>query len=224
MVAGDLSKALETARHAVELADRHNERGNHAHALVVLGTVYAALGTATLQPAREHLGRGLLEAEELGMRPLMCRCYDVLGHVAHQQDDAATAWQLRESSRTVQAQLGLVAWWRRLLDRTPAAACDKESELRRHPRIRVSWPVVVDAGQQRLRLRTMDVSTRGAKVLSNQALKVGTSARLRFERPGGDPIEMQGTVARADTDGFVFAFDSAFALNSPMSDGEKGRG
>jgi class 3 adenylate cyclase/tetratricopeptide (TPR) repeat protein len=221
MLAGDVSKALETARHAVELAERHKERGSHAHALAVLGTLYARPSTGSLPQAREHLGRGLLEAEELGMRPLMCRCYDVLGDVAHRQDDAATARQLKESSRTMQRELGLVAWWRRLLDPTPAAASGNKSELRRHPRVRVSWPVLVDTGPQRLRLQTMDVSALAAKVLSDHAFEVGTSAMLRFERPGCDPVEMQGRVARTDTDGFVFAFDSAFTLNLPVPEDEK---
>lgn len=208
LVAGQLPKAVETARRAVELAVRHKERGNHARALVVLGTVNLRLGSGDLEESREHLQQGIIEAEELGMRPLLARGYDVLGRLAIEQGDAAAAWQWREKSETLGRELRLNRWWDVLLN-PPASAQERAPELRRHHRSPLSWPVTVDIGQRRLHLQTTNVSTVGAKVRSREALEVGTSAHLHFQLPTGRPVDVQATVSRADADGLVFAFNDA---------------
>jgi class 3 adenylate cyclase/tetratricopeptide (TPR) repeat protein len=206
LVAGELPKALETARRAAELAVRHKERGNHARALVVLGTACLRLGPGHFEQARDHLQGALVEAEQLHMRPLLARCHDVLGRLASEQGEMAAGWQLRETSKAIQRELGLLPWWDALLN-PPPAATERAPNLRRHPRIPLSWPVTVDTGQRRLHLHTTNVSALGAKVRSSERLAVGTSAHLHFEPPNGQPVDVQATVSRADTDGLVFAFD-----------------
>lgn len=101
-----------------------------------------------------------------------------------------------------------MAWWDGLVN-PPAAATERAPDLRRHARAPLSWPVTVDSGQRRLHLRTTNISAFGAKVRSDEALEVGTSARLHFERPDGRALDVQATVSRADADGLVFAFKSA---------------
>jgi class 3 adenylate cyclase/tetratricopeptide (TPR) repeat protein len=208
LVAGQLPAALETARRAADLAVQHKERGNHARALVVLGTACLRLGPASFEQARDYLQQAFIEAEQLQMRPLLARCYDMLGRLADEQGETATAWQLRETSKTIQRELGLIAWWDALVEPPPAAG-ERAPELRRHPRAPLAWPVTVDTGQRRLYLHTTNMSTVGAKVRSSEALQVGTSAHLHFQRPDGRPLDVQATVSRADADGVVFAFDGA---------------
>ena len=106
------------------------------------------------------------------MRPLLARCYDMLGRLAGEQGETTTAWQLRETSKTIQRELGLIAWWDALV-RPPPAAGERAPELRRHPRAPLAWPVTVDTGQRRLYLHTTNMSTVGAKVRSSEALEVG---------------------------------------------------
>jgi hypothetical protein len=208
LVAGQLPKALETAHRAVELAVRHEERGNHARALVVLGTVNLRLGSGALESGREYLQRGVTEAEELEMRPLLARGYGVLGRLVTEQGDAAAAWQWRERSEAICRELGLGRWWDVLLN-PPDSAEERAPELRRRQRRPLSWPVTVDTGQRRLYLQTTNVSALGAKVRSRETLEVGTSAHLHFQLPTGRPLDVQATVARTDADGLVFAFKAA---------------
>jgi len=205
LVAGELPKALEAARRAAELAVQYKEPGNHARALIVLGTVWLRLGPASFGHARDCLQEGLLEAERLGMRPLLARCYDLLGRLANEQGDAAAAWQFREASAAIERELSLKPWWEVLFDARRTAA-KRSPELRRHPRTAVSWPVTVETERRRLYLRTTNMSAVGAKVSASEPLEVGTSAQLHFRRPDGRLLDVQARVSRADADGLVFAF------------------
>ena len=216
LVAGQLPKALETARGAAILAVEHKERGNHARALVVLGTACLRLGPASFEQARDYLQQGLAEAEQLHMRPLIARSYDVLGRLAGEQGDTATAWQLRETSKAIRHELGLTAWWDVLVNPPPAAS-ERPPELRSHPRAPLSWPVTVNIGHRRLHLHTTNLSALAAKVRSSEALEVGASAQLHFECPDGHPLDVQATVSRADGDGFVFAFERALDRVAQLS-------
>lgn len=208
LVAGEISQALQTAHRAVELAVRHKERGNHARALVVLGTVSLRLESGNLEDGREHLRRGVAEAEELAMRPLQARGYDVLSSLATEQGDAAAAWQWREKSEALCREMGLSRWWEVLLN-PPVSARERPPELRRNQRRTRSWPVTVDTGRRRLYLQTTDLSTTGVRVRSREPLQIGTPARLHFQLPTGRPVDVQATVARTDADGVVFAFEGA---------------
>jgi tetratricopeptide (TPR) repeat protein len=205
LVTGQLPKAYETARRALELAVQDKEQGNHARALVVLGTACLRLGPAALDQARDYLQQGLIEAEQLHMRPLLARCYDVLGQLARERGDVAAGWQFHETSSTIEKELGLRPWWVGLVNPPPPAE-DRPTELRRYPRTAVTWPVMVEAGQRRLHLQTTNLSPLAAKIRSSELLEVGTPAQLHFQRPDGRPLDVQARVSRADADGLVFAF------------------
>jgi class 3 adenylate cyclase/tetratricopeptide (TPR) repeat protein len=209
LVAGELPAAVETARRAVQLAVQYKEPGNHARALIVLGTALFRVGAATFTDARDSLQQGLLETQRLGMRPLLARCYDVLGRLASEQGDTAAAWQLRQTSASIERELNLKPWWEPLTNPSPSGAGKTGgSELRRHPRTAVSWPVTVDTPQRRLHLQTTNMSAVGAKVRPTQPLEIGTPAQLHFQRPDGRSLDVQARVSRADADGLVFAFIS----------------
>jgi hypothetical protein len=81
------------------------------------------------------------------------------------------------------------------------------SELRRYPRARVSWKIIVDLPGSRPRMRkTVDVSPFGVKVGWDQRLPDGATARLRFSTPDRRPLQVDARVVRSDSDGLVFVF------------------
>lgn len=85
-------------------------------------------------------------------------------------------------------------------------ARERRPELRRHPRAKVSWPVIIEAGTRHYHLQTLDLSPFGAKVRSEEPFDVGSEARLRFQPPEGRPLDVEAIVWRSDTDGAAFFF------------------
>ena len=84
---------------------------------------------------------------------------------------------------------------------------ERQPDLRRHPRARVSWPVTVEAGDLLLHLETVNLSPFGAKIRSyERPLQPGTLAHLRFQPPSGPPLDVQAIVWRTDPDGLAFFF------------------
>jgi len=81
------------------------------------------------------------------------------------------------------------------------------ADLRRYPRVRVAWKVVIDLPGSRPRMqRTVDVSPFGVKVRLDGPLPKGVAARLRFAAPDRQPLEVRAVTLRGDADGPVFVF------------------
>jgi hypothetical protein len=92
----------------------------------------------------------------------------------------------------------------------------KRQELRRHPRLQVSWPAIVEAGNRLLHVQTLDVSPFGAKVRCDERLEEGTIATLHLKPPQGRPLDIRAIVWRSDKDGPAFFFiEPAPAVLSP---------
>ena len=84
---------------------------------------------------------------------------------------------------------------------------ERVPDLRRHPRVSVSWAVTVEAGDKRFHLHTLNLSPFGAKVgLAEERLEPGTPAHLRLHPPVGRPVDVEAIVWRADADGPAFFF------------------
>jgi hypothetical protein len=84
---------------------------------------------------------------------------------------------------------------------------ERQPDLRRHPRAQVSWPVTVEAADQRFDLQTVNLSPFGVKLRANDTpLEPGTLAQLHFQPPGGRPVAVQAIVWRTDPDGPAFFF------------------
>ena len=67
---------------------------------------------------------------------------------------------------------------------------ERVPDLRRHPRVSVSWAVTVEAGDKRFHLHTLNLSPFGAKVgLAEERLEPGTPAHLRLHPPVGRPVD-----------------------------------
>jgi tetratricopeptide (TPR) repeat protein len=79
MLAGRLEEAHTLAERALALAREHQERGNAAYALRLLGDIAAQREPLQSAPAEAHYQQALALAEELGMRPLIAHCHLGLG-------------------------------------------------------------------------------------------------------------------------------------------------
>jgi tetratricopeptide (TPR) repeat protein len=78
-LAGSLEEAYSLAGHALALTRQHQERGNQAYALRLLGEIAARRDPPEVEPARAYYQHALALADELGMRPLQGHCHLGLG-------------------------------------------------------------------------------------------------------------------------------------------------
>ena len=73
------------------------------------------------------------------------------------------------------------------------------ADLRRYPRARVAWRVIVEVpGSRPVMRETVDFSPYGAKIRLEERLPEGTSARLRFSTPDRQPLELYAIVRRSE--------------------------
>jgi tetratricopeptide (TPR) repeat protein len=79
LLAGRLEEAPALAERALALAREHQERGNEAYALHVLGDIAAHRDPSQIESAESHYRQARALAEELGMRPLQAHCHRGLG-------------------------------------------------------------------------------------------------------------------------------------------------
>jgi len=93
MLAGCQGEAHTLAGRALVLTREHQERGNQAYALRLLGDITARRGPPEVEQAEAHYQYALALAEELGMRPLQAHCHLSLGtlHVRTGQRQQARA-------------------------------------------------------------------------------------------------------------------------------------
>ena len=70
LLAGRLEEAQALAEQALTLAREHQERGNEAYALRLLGDIAAQREPPESAQAEAHYQQALTLADELGMRPL----------------------------------------------------------------------------------------------------------------------------------------------------------
>src|SRR5262249_7331632 len=79
MLAGRLEEAQALAEQALAQAREHQERGNHAYDLRLLGDITAQREPPERDQAEAHYRQALTLAEELEMRPLAAHCHRGLG-------------------------------------------------------------------------------------------------------------------------------------------------
>jgi tetratricopeptide (TPR) repeat protein len=93
VLVGRLEEAQALAEGALAYAHAHQERGNEACALRLLGDIAARRGPPESVSAESHYRQALALAEELGMRPLQAHCHRGLGTLyvaAGQREQART--------------------------------------------------------------------------------------------------------------------------------------
>ena len=79
LLSGRLEEAHALAEHSLAHAREHQERGNQAYALRLLGDIAAHREPPETEPAEVHYRQALALAEALGMRPLQAHCHLGLG-------------------------------------------------------------------------------------------------------------------------------------------------
>jgi len=79
VLAGRLEEGHALVERALGLARAHQEPGNQAYALRLLGEIAARREPPQVEPAEAHYRQALALAEELGRRPLMADCHRGLG-------------------------------------------------------------------------------------------------------------------------------------------------
>jgi tetratricopeptide (TPR) repeat protein len=79
LLAGRLEDAQVLTERTLALAREHQERGNQAYALHLLGDIAARRNPLEGDLAEAHYRQALALAEELGMRPLQAHCHRALG-------------------------------------------------------------------------------------------------------------------------------------------------
>jgi tetratricopeptide (TPR) repeat protein len=79
LLAGRLDEAYTQAQRALEFSCAHQERGNEAYALRLLGEVAAQHHPPQGERVEAHYRQALALAEALGMRPLQAHCHRGLG-------------------------------------------------------------------------------------------------------------------------------------------------
>lgn len=99
---------------------------------------------------------------------------------------------------------------------------ERRADLRRYPRAKVSWPVVLEVGDRHFDIQTMNLSSMGTKVgLVEAPLEIGSSAKLRIRPPNGRTLDVNAIVWRSDRDGSAFFFigvdgdDDVYAETAP---------
>ncbi len=84
---------------------------------------------------------------------------------------------------------------------------ERRADLRRYPRAKVAWPVVLEVGDRHFNIQTMNLSKMGTKVeLVEAPLEIGSSAKLRIRPPNGRAFDVNAIVWRSDRDGSAFFF------------------
>ena len=91
MAAGEDERAREMARHALDLAGSHKERGHQAWAWRLLGDLASRRGAPALAEAEAHYREALGIAEELRMQPVVAHAKLGLGRVMRLAGDRARA-------------------------------------------------------------------------------------------------------------------------------------
>jgi tetratricopeptide (TPR) repeat protein len=91
LLAGRLEGAHALAERELALAHAHQERGNEAYALRLLGEIAARREPSEVEQAEGHYHQALALADELGMRPLQAHCHLGLGTLYAKVDQQETA-------------------------------------------------------------------------------------------------------------------------------------
>ena len=88
----------------------HQERGNQAYALRLLGDIAARREPPAIESAEAHYRQGLALAEELGMRPLQAHCHLGLGTLYRQAGRAALAHAVLSTAIELYRAMGMTFW------------------------------------------------------------------------------------------------------------------
>jgi tetratricopeptide (TPR) repeat protein len=124
LLGGHLEEAYALTERALALTRAHQERGNEAYALRLLGDITARCEPPESAPAEAHYRQALTLADALGVRPLQAHCHRGLGTLY------ATLGQQEQARTELSAAIGLyramdMTFW---LPQTEAALAQVEGQ------------------------------------------------------------------------------------------------
>jgi tetratricopeptide (TPR) repeat protein len=106
----DPEEAHALAERALALARAHQERGNQAYALRLLGDIAAHREPPERAPAEAHYRQALTLADELGMRPLQAHCHRGLGTLYAATDQREQASSALATAIALYRDMGMTFW------------------------------------------------------------------------------------------------------------------
>jgi tetratricopeptide (TPR) repeat protein len=110
LLAGYLEEAHALAEHALALARAHQERGNEAYALRLLGEIAARCDPLESNQAVPYYQQALTLTDELGMRPLMAHCHLGLGILYSRIGRREQARAELSTALTLLRSMGMTFW------------------------------------------------------------------------------------------------------------------
>ena len=110
MLAGRLEAAHDLAEGAMALTRRHQERGNQAYALRLLGEIAARREPPDVAQAEAHYQQALALAKELGMRPLLAHCHLGIGKLYRRTGKPEHAREHLTTAATMYREMGMRFW------------------------------------------------------------------------------------------------------------------
>jgi transcriptional regulator with AAA-type ATPase domain/tetratricopeptide (TPR) repeat protein len=113
--AGRSGESCEIARRAIDTARACGERGHEGEGYYALACALASADSPNRESARASFEQARLRAQELGMRPLLARCYQGLGELDRRGGDEIRAREQLAVAADLFRDIGV----RRLLKRTP---------------------------------------------------------------------------------------------------------
>jgi tetratricopeptide (TPR) repeat protein len=124
LLAGHLEEAYTLAERALALARAHQERGNQAYALRLLGEIAAQREPPASNQAGDYYRQALALAEELGMRPLLAHCHRGLGTLYLQTGQQEQAHAELSTAMALYRAMDMTFW----LPETEAALAQVEGQ------------------------------------------------------------------------------------------------
>jgi tetratricopeptide (TPR) repeat protein len=107
---GRLEEALAVGERALTLARKHQEQGNQAYALHLLGDLAAHAQSLHAPVAEAHYQEALALAERLGMRPLQAHCHLSLGLLYLQHDKTHQARPELSAASNLYRDMDMTLW------------------------------------------------------------------------------------------------------------------
>jgi len=105
---GEIALATETVSRALKLADEREERGFEGWAILVMAGIHADAGR--LEEAVQWYRRGLQQASDLTMRPLIAHCHKGLGNVCLRIGDEKESRSETKMALEMYRSMGMTYW------------------------------------------------------------------------------------------------------------------
>lgn len=110
MATGELDRAWEIGKQALDLAREHKEQGHEAWALYTVGRLVARFDEARHEEAAKLIDHALRLATDLGMRPLTAHCHVVNGQIRARAGDQLNAKHHLAAGVDLLRELGMELW------------------------------------------------------------------------------------------------------------------